>query len=132
MGEFGAVAGLVPENPPVYAVVLRSVEGVFVDFLYRVFFAVAIAETCSWAGLLAGMYVKYLGSGNEIGVQIFGPVHGALVIAYVGAVLLLARNADWSLRKTGVGLLCGIPPLASIWFERKVARERRSHTLQAV
>lgn len=100
------------------------------DGLYRAFFAVAIAEACSWVGLLVGMYVKYLGNGNEVGVQIFGPVHGALFMAYVAAVVVLTRREDWSLRKLAVGLLCGIPPLASIWFERRVAREKREASPQ--
>ncbi|MFD0558601.1 integral membrane protein [Stackebrandtia endophytica] len=97
--------------------------------LYRLFFAVAIAEACSWAGLLAGMYVKYLGGGAEIGVQIFGPVHGALFMAYVVLVLLLARRDNWSLGKIAVGVLAAIPPLTSIWFERRVSRSLREPAL---
>ena len=38
---------------------------------------IAFAEAVSWAGLLVGMYFKYLGSPQtEIGVKVFGPVHG--------------------------------------------------------
>lgn len=94
--------------------------------LYRLFFAVAIAEACSWLGLLGGMYVKYLGSGDEIGVKIFGPVHGILFVAYVALVLLLAREHSWSKKKILVGLACSIPPLASVVFERWVDRDRRA------
>lgn len=100
------------------------------DGLHRAFFAVAIAEACSWVGLLVGMYMKYLGDGNEIGVQIFGPVHGGLFMAYVAAILVLTRREDWSMRKLVIGLLCSVPPLASIWFERKVAKDRRQAALQ--
>jgi len=99
--------------------------------LYRMFFAVAIAEAFSWAGLLAGMYVKYLGSGAEIGVQIFGPVHGGLFMAYVALVLLLARRDGWSLGKIAVGVLAAIPPLTSIWFERRVSRSQRDAAREA-
>lgn len=94
--------------------------------LYRLFFAVAIAEAVSWLGLLSGMYVKYLGSGDEIGVKIFGPVHGVLFIGYVALVLLLAREHVWSKRKILIGLACSIPPLASVVFERWVDRDRRT------
>ncbi|MGH8876816.1 MAG: DUF3817 domain-containing protein [Stackebrandtia sp.] len=100
--------------------------------LYRVFVAVAIAEAGSWLGLLAGMYVKYLGSGNEIGVKIFGPVHGALFMIYVGCVLVMARGHAWSVKKVALGLACSIPPLASIWFERRVARDRRARDEEPV
>lgn len=93
--------------------------------LYRLFFAVAIAEAVSWLGLLSGMYVKYLGSGDEIGVKIFGPIHGVLFVVYVGCVLLLAREHSWSKKKIAIGLACSIPPLASVIFERRVNRDRQ-------
>ncbi|GAA4924846.1 integral membrane protein [Stackebrandtia albiflava] len=92
--------------------------------LYRVFFAVALAEAGSWIGLLAGMWVKYLGSGAELGVQIFGPVHGGLFMLYGGLVVLLAIRERWSWRTVLLGLACSIPPLASIWFERRIARDK--------
>ena len=44
----------------------------------RAFRLAAIAEACSWAGLLVGMFFKYVVVGDDIGVKIFGPVHGAL------------------------------------------------------
>ena len=40
------------------------------------FRVVAVFEAFTWAGLLVGMYFKYLGNGSELGVQIFGPLHG--------------------------------------------------------
>lgn len=94
--------------------------------LYRLFIAVAIAEAGSWLGLLTGMYFKHLGGGNEIGVKIFGPVHGVLFIAYVAFVFLLAREYSWSKKRVVAGLVCSIPPLASIGFERWVARDLRA------
>ncbi len=36
------------------------------------FSIVAIAEACSWTGLLIGMFFKYVVVGTEIGVKIFG------------------------------------------------------------
>ena len=91
-------------------------------FLRPLFLIVAIAEAGSWLGLLAGMYVKYLGSGVETGVKIFGPIHGGLFVAYLVCVALLARENGWSKRTVAVGVLCSIPPLASIGFERWVAK----------
>ena len=44
---------------------------------------VALAEAVSWVGLLTGMYFKYLGSPRtEIGVKVFGMVHGLVFIAF--------------------------------------------------
>lgn len=42
------------------------------------FRAVAIAEAVSWVGLLIGMFFKYVVVGDDIGVTIFGPIHGAI------------------------------------------------------
>ena len=84
------------------------------------FRVVAIAEACSWAGLLIGMSFKYLVVGNEIGVQVFGPIHGALFIGYVVIALLAARTFDWRWPTTLLAVAAGIPPFATLWFERRV------------
>jgi integral membrane protein len=83
------------------------------------FRVVAIAEACSWAGLLIGMLFKYLVVGNEIGVQVFGPIHGGLFVAYVVVALVAARTFDWRLPTTLLALACSIPPFATLWFERR-------------
>ncbi|MGH8792750.1 MAG: DUF3817 domain-containing protein [Stackebrandtia sp.] len=98
--------------------------------LFRGFFAVAIAEACSWAGLLAGMYVEHLGSGDKTGVEIFGPIHGGLFIAYCVGVLLVARELDWGPKQIFVGLACSVPPFTSVWFERRADRRRRARDAQ--
>lgn len=89
----------------------------------RAFRIVAVAEACSWVGLLVGMVFKYLvvgpdGVGDDIGVKVFGPIHGALFLAYVAITLLTARVFRWDLRTLVIGLVASIPPLATLWFER--------------
>ncbi|MFB9680775.1 DUF3817 domain-containing protein [Streptosporangium vulgare] len=91
----------------------------------RLFRYVAIAEACSWAGLLVGMYVKYVVAAGDLGVKIFGPVHGALFVLYLAAVLYAARQARWSLGTVVVGLVCSVPPLATLWFERRMLARHR-------
>lgn len=83
--------------------------------LFRVF---ALAEGASWLGLLAGMYVKYVPGTTDLGVKVFGPIHGGLFVAYGIAVLLTAVGQRWSVRLTTVALLSAIPPLATVLFER--------------
>ena len=83
------------------------------------FRVVAVAEACSWAGLLVGMLFKYLIVGNEIGVQVFGPIHGALFVDYVMITLLAGRTFGWRLPTTLLGLACSIPPFATLWFEHR-------------
>ncbi len=91
----------------------------------RVFRAVAIAEACSWVGLLVGMFFKYVVVGNEIGVTVFGPVHGALFVAYGVVALVTARVLRWDLRTTVLALAVSVPPLATLWFERWARRTGR-------
>ena len=88
----------------------------------RVFRAVAIAEACSWAGLLIGMFFKYIVVIDDIGVNIFGPIHGGLFVAYVVVTLLVARTFGWTLPITLLALVASIPPLATLWFERRARR----------
>ena len=81
------------------------------------FKAVAILEGCSWLGLLVGMYFKYLTDAGELGVKIFGPIHGGLFVAYVVLTLLVGRAQRWSVPTVLVGLAASIPPFASVAFE---------------
>ena len=83
---------------------------------------VAVAEACSWLGLLIGMFVKYVVVFDDIGVRIFGPVHGALFVAYVVAAVVAARTYRWNARTLVLALLASIPPLATLWFERWAER----------
>ncbi|MDP9795778.1 integral membrane protein [Catenuloplanes nepalensis] len=82
----------------------------------------AIAEAFSWTGLLIGMFFKYVVVGNEIGVKIFGPIHGALFTAYVVLTLAVAVRNRWHWTTALVGLICSIPPLATLVFERWARR----------
>lgn len=91
----------------------------------RIFRVVAVAEACSWVGLLVGMLVKYVIVGNEIGVTVFGPIHGALFVAYGVVALLAARVLRWDLRTTVIALAVSVPPLATLWFERWARRTGR-------
>lgn len=97
----------------------------------RAFRAVAIAEAFSWAGLLVGMYVKWIAEASEIGVKIFGPVHGALVITYVILALAVAVRQRWSLLTVFFALAATLPPFLTVVFDRWAHRagryeERRS------
>lgn len=84
----------------------------------QVFRSVAIAEALSWAGLLIGMYFKYLTDAGDLGVRIFGPIHGGVFLAYVAVTLVVARTLRWSLLTTLVALGCSLPPFATALFER--------------
>lgn len=77
----------------------------------------ALAEAISWVGLLAGMYFKYLGSPRtEIGVKIFGPVHGGLFVAILVAGVLAGIAFRWGLGTWVLALLGTLVPLGSVMF----------------
>lgn len=91
----------------------------------RLFRVLAIAEACSWVGLLIGMVFKYVVVGDEIGVQVFGPIHGALFVAYVVVAVAVARPLHWDRRTLLLALGASIPPLGTLWFERWAWRTGR-------
>ncbi len=92
----------------------------------------AIAEACSWIGLLIGMFVKYVPETSEIGVKIFGPIHGGIFVAYVLITLLASRVLRWTPGTTLLALAASIPPLFTIWFERWASRSGRLPARDAV
>ena len=101
---------------------LRTVTPAPVVAAFRV---VAVAEALSWAGLLAGMYVKHVLGTSEAGVQLFGPVHGAVFLAYVAVAALAARVLRWSPGTTVLALAAAVPPLVTVGFERWATRTGR-------
>jgi integral membrane protein len=78
----------------------------------------ALAEAVSWAGLLIGMFFKYVVVQNQIGVQIFGPIHGAIFVGYVLVTLALRNVQRWDNRTTFLALVASIPPFGTVVFER--------------
>jgi integral membrane protein len=91
----------------------------------RWFRVVAVAEAFSWLALLVSMAVKYGPPGNEVGVQVSGPVHGGLFLAYGGLALLVAWLHRWSWPTTALALACAVPPFATLAFERWARRRGR-------
>ena len=79
---------------------------------------VAIAEAITWALLLIGMFLKYVTETTELGVRIFGMVHGVVFIAYGLIALATWINQKWSLRTGLMALVSAIPPFATILFDR--------------
>ena len=86
---------------------------------------VAVAEALSWLGLLAGMYVKYVPQTSELGVRVFGPIHGGIFVAYVVVALVASRLLRWSPGTTLLALAASVPPLGTVLFERWATRTGR-------
>jgi integral membrane protein len=78
---------------------------------------IALSEAVSWVGLLVGMYFKYLGTPRtEIGVKVFGMVHGLIFIAFAVAAVLVGIAVRWTLGTWLLALLASIVPLCSVIF----------------
>ncbi|MEH3138743.1 MAG: DUF3817 domain-containing protein [Mycobacterium kyogaense] len=78
---------------------------------------IAFAEALSWIGLLVGMYFKYAGTPRtEVGVKVFGPIHGGVFIAFVVAAVFTGMALRWKLGTWLLALLGSIVPLGSVIF----------------
>ncbi|MER6151040.1 MMPL family transporter [Streptomyces hirsutus] len=94
--------------------------------LLRAFTWIAVIEACTWAGLLIGMYFKYIPKTTELGVRIFGTLHGAAFVVYVLLTVLVAIRLKWGLgRTTFFALLAAIPPFTTVAFETWARRTGR-------
>jgi integral membrane protein len=98
----------------------RSID--HVSTAARWFRYAAIAETISWVGLLIGMFFKYVAVHDDIGVYIFGRVHGAMFVFYLATMVWVAIVDRWPLTRGIVGFLASIPPFTGLIFERWVER----------
>lgn len=79
-----------------------------------VFRVLAMAEAVSWLLLILATIVKYA-MGQEGGVHLLGPVHGALFVAYVLLALVLWRRNEWTGRTLAVVLVDSVLPTGGFW-----------------
>ena len=77
------------------------------------FRSLAVAEAITWAGLLAGMFLKYVTETTELGVQVFGMVHGVVFIAYCLVTVLVAIDHRGAKTRPVRGLGAAVPPAVS-------------------
>jgi integral membrane protein len=82
----------------------------------------ALAEALSWAGLLVGMFFKYVVVHNEIGVKIMGPIHGLFFVIYLVCTVDAMKRLNQPMKVTLLGLLAAIPPFTTVVFERWVMK----------
>jgi integral membrane protein len=82
---------------------------------------VALLEATSFLALLVATYIKYSEDAPG-GVQVLGPIHGALFLAYVFLALNLRASAGWSNRTTLLVLLGAVLPFGGFVVDRWLAR----------
>jgi integral membrane protein len=98
----------------------------------RTFRILAVGEAFSWAALLAGMYFKWIAGTGELGVQVAGPIHGALFIGYGIAALALWRLQRWPFAVALFAGLSAVFPFATLAFERWAGKRGHLSEEQAV
>ncbi len=79
---------------------------------------VAVAEAVTWALLLVGMVLKYGTGTTELGVRVFGMLHGVVFIAYGLVTLLVWVDQRRGLRWGLLALASAVPPFATVVFDR--------------
>jgi integral membrane protein len=63
------------------------------------------------------MYFKYLGSPRtELGVKVFGPIHGGVFVAFAVAALLVGIALKWGAGTWILALLASVVPMGSVIF----------------
>jgi integral membrane protein len=132
--EYGVGYGFVPAVLPVAGLLwLRANDPAHAheDPVVTAFRVVAFAEAVSWAGLLTGMFFKYVVDAGERGVQVFGPIHGTVFLCYVVVTLVAWRRLHWSLPVAVIGLAASIPPFCTVLFEEWVRRRSPAFTRPA-
>ncbi|MFC6343984.1 DUF3817 domain-containing protein, partial [Nocardioides hankookensis] len=87
----------------------------------KTFRLVAVAEAVTWALLLTGMVLKY-SDVTDLGVRVFGMVHGVVFIAYCLVTVLVSVDQRWSGRRALLTLLASVPPFFTVLGDRSAER----------
>jgi integral membrane protein len=78
----------------------------------------SIAEAVSYLVLLVAAVVKRT-AGSEIGVEVMGPIHGILFLAFALVVVLSFRQLGWTVWRMVGALFLGSLPFGGFWIERR-------------
>ncbi|KQW48021.1 hypothetical protein ASC77_16640 [Nocardioides sp. Root1257] len=87
----------------------------------KTFRLVAVAEAVTWALLLTGMAFKYTDV-TDVGVRVFGMVHGVVFIAYCLVTVLVSVDQRWSRSRSLLTLLAAVPPFFTVLADRSAER----------
>jgi integral membrane protein len=88
-----------------------------------VFTFTARAEAFTWAGLLVGMFLEHVLAVTDLGVWLFGRLHGGAFIAYFVIAIVAGIRLRWPWWATVLAVLAAIPPLITwpleVWYRRR-------------
>ena len=83
----------------------------------KAFVAIATIEAFTWAGLLIGMYLKYVSGTTDMGVWLFGRLHGLAFLGYVVVAIVVGSLLRWPLWALLLALFAAVPPLFTLPLE---------------
>ena len=89
----------------------------------KAFAVVAMIEAVTWTGLLLGMFLKYVTETTDLGVWLFGRLHGGAFLFYLAATLLAAVRMRWPWWAWALALLAAVPPLLTVPAEMLLRRQ---------
>ncbi len=93
-------------------------------------------EALTWAGLLIGMFLKYVVDATDLGVWLFGRLHGAAFIIYFLISIIAAIRLRWPWWCALLAVLAAIPPLVTypleLWFRHRGILHRPPMTIPPV
>ena len=96
----------------------------------RLFAIMAIVEATTWLGLLVGMFLKYVTQTTDVGVSIFGALHGGAFLAYLAVLAVSFFVLRWPWWVAALAIAAAVPPLMTIpleiWMRRRGYLDRRS------
>jgi integral membrane protein len=90
----------------------------------RNFRHVALIEATTFLLLLVASYLKH-SQDEPIGVDILGPIHGLLFIAYVVMAIALRDEQGWSTKTTLLNLLGAVLPFGGYVVDRWLEKHER-------
>jgi len=91
----------------------------------RTFRYVALTEATSFLALLVATVVKH-SDGSDTSVQILGPIHGLLFLAYFFLVFAIRGEERWSFKVTCWILVGAVLPFGGYVVDWWLLRERRT------
>ena len=83
----------------------------------RNFKLVALIEATTFLLLLVASYVKRAND-QPLGVEVLGPIHGLLFVAYMVMALALREHAGWTGRQTLLILIGAVVPFGGYVVDR--------------
>lgn len=89
---------------------------------------VALIEAISFLALLAATVFHRVLDGSDAGVNVLGPVHGMLFLAYVLLALLVREEQGWSVGQTLIVIVASAIPFGAFVVNAKMVRDPASTT----